>query len=173
MGGERYLSSRNAYLPRARCICMGWTKWRGWRGGEGDRTCPPFSQKCISPRGDMYMHRVLLRVLRLRPPFLPIGSNLKKLSFVLNLRVFGGWSRRAPEGLFSLNTLNRPMRPTMPIVHSSFDMHTCIKARQLSPPTTRQVRRLDPSRSEFWGDCWPHNGKVSSRAVRPCVRIRS
>ena len=29
--------------------------------------------------------------------------------------------------------------------------YICIKAHQLSPPTTRQVHRLDPSRSEFGG----------------------
>ena len=74
--------------------------------------------ECISPpHGGMHMHRVLLKVLRLRPPFLPIRSNLKETLFCLEL-----------EGLLGCST-GWPLRASFPLT-SFTQSHTGIVTAQ-------------------------------------------
>ena len=42
--------------------------------------------------------RALLRVLRVKPPFLPIGSDLKKTLFCLELEGFSGVEQEGSRG---------------------------------------------------------------------------
>ena len=70
-------------------------RWKRW----GVKV--PLFPECISPHGRHECARVLLlRVLRQNPPFLPIGSNLKKTLFCLELEGFLGSEQEGLGGPF-------------------------------------------------------------------------
>ena len=107
------------------------------------------------------------------PHFYQSDQISKKLSFVLNLRVFWGWSRRAPEGPVCLYTLN-----TYAIMSPCICIGIC-KGCKGKPPHFYQLDQISKKLSfvldlrVFWG--WSRRapeGPVCLYTINknPCVR---